>query len=97
MPSWPALRWPPMDLRRLVSRALVGGLCVSGAVAVIALLSGSFDEIHWRVVGTSLGFSIFTCTAAAGVSLRTLTSTHPTLEQRLEQLAKIRAELDRTG
>ena len=60
-----------MDLRRLVSRALVGGLCVSGAVAVIALLSGSFDEIHWRVVGTSLGFSIFTCTAAAGAALRT--------------------------
>lgn len=59
-----------MDLRRLVSRALVGGLCVSGAVAVIALLSGSFDEIHWRVVGTSLGFSVFTCTAAAGAGLR---------------------------
>jgi len=38
---------------------------------VIALLSGSFDEIHWRVVGTSLGFSVFTCTAAAGAGLRT--------------------------
>ena len=60
-----------MDLRRLVSRALVAGMCVSGAVAVIALLSGSFDEIHWRVVGTSLGFSVFTCTAAAGAGLRT--------------------------
>lgn len=60
-----------MDLRRLAGKALVGGLCVSGAVAVIALLSGSFDEIHWRVVGTSLGFSIFTCTAAAGAALRT--------------------------
>ena len=59
-----------MDLRRLVSRALVAGLCVSGAVAVIALLSGSFDEIHWRIVGTSLGFSVFTCTAAAGAGLR---------------------------
>ncbi len=59
-----------MDLRKLVSRALVAGLCVSGAVAVVALLSGSFDEIHWRVVGTSLGFSIFTCTAAAGAGLR---------------------------
>jgi hypothetical protein len=59
-----------MDLRRLASRALVAGLCVSAAVAVVALLSGSFDEIHWRVVGTSLGFSIFTCTAAAGASLR---------------------------
>ena len=60
-----------MDLRRLAGKALVGGLCVSGAVAVVALLSGSFEEIHWRVVGTSLGFSIFTCTAAAGAALRT--------------------------
>jgi hypothetical protein len=59
-----------MDLRRLAGKALVGGLCVSGAVAVVALLSGSFDEIHWRVVGTSLGFSVFTCTAAAGAALR---------------------------
>jgi hypothetical protein len=49
---------------------LVGGLCVSAAVAVVALLSGSFDEVHWRVIGTSLGFSVFTSTAAAGASLR---------------------------
>jgi heat shock protein HtpX len=33
--------------------------------------------------------------AISGVSLKTLTSTHPTLEQRLEQLAKIQAELGR--
>jgi heat shock protein HtpX len=33
--------------------------------------------------------------AVRGVSLRTLTSTHPTLEQRLEQLARIQAELGR--
>ena len=59
-----------MDLRRLASRALVAGLCVSGAVAVIALLTGEFDDTHWRVVGTSLGFSVFTCTAAAGAALR---------------------------
>jgi hypothetical protein len=49
---------------------LVGGLCVSAAVAGVALLSGSFDEVHWRVIGTSLGFSVFTSTAAAGASLR---------------------------
>ena len=30
----------------------------------------------------------------SGVSLRTLTSTHPSLEQRLEQLARIQAELE---
>jgi heat shock protein HtpX len=33
--------------------------------------------------------------AIKGVSLRTLTSTHPPLEQRLEQLARIQAELGR--
>ena len=33
--------------------------------------------------------------AVSGASLKTLTSTHPSLEQRLEQLAKIAAELGR--
>jgi hypothetical protein len=59
-----------MDLRRLASRALVAGLCASALVAIVALLSGSFDDTHWRVIGSSLGFSIFTCTAAAGGALR---------------------------
>ena len=59
-----------MDLRRLVSRALVAGLCASALVAIVALLTGSFDDTHWRVIGSSLGFSIFTCTAAAGAALR---------------------------
>jgi heat shock protein HtpX len=39
--------------------------------------------------------AFFIAPAVRGVSLRTLTSTHPTLEQRLEQLAKIQAELGR--
>ena len=43
---------------------------MSGAVAVVALLTGDFGDTHWRVVGTSLGFSVFTCTAAAGAALR---------------------------
>jgi hypothetical protein len=59
-----------MDLRRLASRALVAGLCASALVAIVALLSGSFDDTHWRVIGSSLGFSVFTCTAAAGGALR---------------------------
>jgi hypothetical protein len=57
-------------LRRLAGRSLAGGLCVAAAVAVLALLSGSFEETHWRVVGTSLGFSVFASTAAAGGALR---------------------------
>jgi heat shock protein HtpX len=39
--------------------------------------------------------AFFIAPAVSGVSLRTLTSTHPSLEQRLEQLAKIEAELGR--
>jgi hypothetical protein len=60
----------PTDLRRLAGWALVGGLCVAAAVAIMALLSGSFDDTDWRVVGTSLGFSVFTSTGAAGLALR---------------------------
>jgi heat shock protein HtpX len=39
--------------------------------------------------------AFFITPAAAGVDLRTLTSTHPSLEQRLEQLSKVAAELGR--
>ena len=43
--------------------------------------------------------AFFIAPAVSGVTLRTLTSTHPSLEQRLEQLARIPAELgpDRTS
>ena len=57
-------------LRRATSRALVGGLCIAAAVAVVALMSGSFDDTDWRVVVTSLAFSVFSATAAAGAGLR---------------------------
>ncbi len=39
--------------------------------------------------------AFFIAPAVAGISLRTLTSTHPSLEQRLEQLSKVAAELGR--
>ena len=39
--------------------------------------------------------AFFIAPALSGVSLSTLTSTHPSLEQRLEQLARIEAELGR--
>jgi heat shock protein HtpX len=39
--------------------------------------------------------SLFIVPAVRGVTLQTLTSTHPSLEQRLEQLARIQAELGR--
>lgn len=57
-------------LRRLTARALIGGLCVAAAVALVALLSGSMDDSDWKIVGTSLGFSVFSASAATGGSLR---------------------------
>jgi heat shock protein HtpX len=39
--------------------------------------------------------SLFIVPAVRGLTLQTLTSTHPSLEQRLEQLARIQAELGR--
>jgi heat shock protein HtpX len=39
--------------------------------------------------------AFFITPAVSGLSLSTLTSTHPSLEQRLDQLAKIAAELGR--
>ena len=58
------------DLRRLAGWALVAGLCVSAVVAIVALVTDEWSDLSWRVVGTSLGFSVFTCTAAAGAALR---------------------------
>jgi heat shock protein HtpX len=39
--------------------------------------------------------AFFIAPAVAGISLRTLTSTHPSLEQRLEQLSRVAADLGR--
>jgi hypothetical protein len=55
--------------RRLAGWALVAGLCLAALVAVFALLSG-FDDTDWRIIGSSLGFSLFSAIGAAGESLR---------------------------
>jgi hypothetical protein len=60
----------PRNWRRVAAWALVGGLCLAALVAIAALLTGSFDDTDWRVVASSLGFSVFTSTAAAGGALR---------------------------
>ena len=60
-------------------------------------ITGEINTIPERDLRASQPMNaFFIAPAVRGVSLRTLTSTHPTLEQRLEQLAKIRAELDRS-
>jgi heat shock protein HtpX len=61
-------------------------------------ITGEMNTIPDRDLRASQSMNaFFIAPAVKGVSLRTLTSTHPTLEQRLEQLAKVRADLDRTA
>lgn len=59
-------------------------------------ITGEINQIPDRDLRSSQAMNaFFIAPAVRGVSLRTLTSTHPTLEQRLDQLAKIQAELNR--
>ena len=68
-----------------------------GALAsALQKITGEINQIpqrDLRQVGAASALCI--APAVSGVSLRTLTSTHPSLEQRLEQLARIQAELGR--
>jgi hypothetical protein len=57
-------------IRRLLGRVVALALSFAAAVAIIALLSGSFDDTDWKVLGTTLGFSVFSATAAAGAGAR---------------------------
>ena len=57
-------------VRRALSWALVAALCVAALTAIGAVLSGDFDETDSRVIATSLGFAVFSATAASGASLR---------------------------
>ena len=60
----------PIPIRRFVGWTLVAGLSVAAVTASVALLSGEFDDTDWRVVGTSLAFSLCSALAASGGSLR---------------------------
>ena len=57
-------------VRRALYLALAIALCVAALTAVCAILSGDFDETDARVIATSLGFAVFSATAASGASLR---------------------------
>ncbi|MDN4172929.1 zinc metalloprotease HtpX [Nocardioides sp. SOB77] len=59
-------------------------------------ITGEMNTIPQRDLRASQSMNaFFIAPAIKGVSLRTLTSTHPSLEQRLEQLAEIQSELGR--
>ena len=60
-------------------------------------ISGEMAAIPQQDLRASKAMNaFFIAPAISGATFKTLTSTHPSLEQRLEQLAKIQAELGRT-
>jgi hypothetical protein len=58
------------SIRRFAGLALVTGLCFAAAAAVLALLTGSFDDTDTRVILTSIGFAIASATASSGAAAR---------------------------
>ena len=68
----------------------------SALASALTKISGQMSAIPQRDLRAAQPLNaFFIAPAVSGVSLRTLTSTHPSLEQRLEQLAKVGAELGR--
>lgn len=56
--------------RRLLAQVLAVALSVAGIAGIVAVLEGSFGREDARVLATSLGFAVFSATAAAGAALR---------------------------
>jgi len=68
----------------------------SALASALTKISGEIASIPTRDLRSSQPLNaFFIAPAVSGMTLKTLTSTHPSLEQRLEQLAKISAELGR--
>jgi hypothetical protein len=60
----------PASIRRLAGIALVTGLSVAAAAAVLALLTGSFDDTDTRVILTSVAFALSSAVASTGAAAR---------------------------
>jgi len=58
------------EIRQWLGWALVAALTAAALTAIGALVGGSFDDTDWRVLGTSLGFALFSATGASGASAR---------------------------
>ncbi|MDT9593824.1 zinc metalloprotease HtpX [Nocardioides zeae] len=94
-------------LTRLLSR--YRELCADRAGAYLTLkpaalasalqkITGEMASIPQRDLRTTRAMNaFFIAPAISGASFSTLTATHPSLEQRLEQLARIQADLGRQG
>ena len=92
-------------LTRLLSR--YRELCADRSGAYLTMKPGALATALQKITGEMAAIpqrdlrsaqsmnAFFIAPALRGVSLSTITSTHPSLEQRLEQLARIQAELGR--
>jgi hypothetical protein len=58
------------SIRRYAGLSLVTGLCFAAAAAVLALITGSFDDTDTRVILTSIGFAIASATGSSGAAAR---------------------------
>jgi hypothetical protein len=58
------------SIRRFAGWSLVIGLSVAAAAAVLALLTGRFDDTDARVILTSIGFAIASATGSTGAAAR---------------------------
>ncbi len=68
----------------------------SALASALTKISGKMATIPQRDLRSAEPMNaFFIAPAISGVSMRTLTSTHPSLEQRLEQLAKVARDLGR--
>ena len=66
----------------------------SALASALTKISGEIASIPTKDLRAAQSLNaFFIAPAVSGMTLRTLTSTHPSLEQRLEQLAKVSAEL----
>ena len=66
----------------------------SALASALTKITGEIASIPSKDLRAAQSMNAFFITpAVSGMSLRTLTSTHPSLEQRLEQLARVAAEL----
>ncbi|WP_248582239.1 zinc metalloprotease HtpX [Nocardioides sp. InS609-2] len=69
----------------------------SALASALQKITGEISTIPQKDLRSSAAMNaFFIAPAISGVSWKAITSTHPSLEQRLEQLAKIEAELGRT-
>jgi heat shock protein HtpX len=68
----------------------------SALASALTKITGEIATIPNRDLRSTQSMNaFFIAPAISGISMRTLTSTHPSLEQRLEQLAQVAAELGR--